>query len=1086
MRNDWIRIEDLSRFMIKGGIKQYHPDDPKHTSYWRKLKGMCIEGLWGEDFNGFRYMPGRLFFYGHFCTIIDTDEEEKVRRRFRPSISDLEWERAYLYLEAEGFSGWRDDDLYTSNHKIFTIKKSKATVDELSNPALFRSDGRFKEFINPRDNIRMIHKQSKGLPYYSNPTANILEMGSRSGGKMESIDNQLLTNRGWIRMGNITLDDKVYGRDGKLHNITAIHPQGKQRIWRITFQDGRTIDCGAEHLWVVKLCSGIEKVISTEDMYCEGLTYQAKKGHVYKYRVPNCQPIQFDTKELPIDPYILGCLLGDGTMTTKTPNLAKVGNRLTQALKELEVNKKCSEKFIPEIYLNGDIEQRFELLRGLIDTDGSVNTDGCTEFTNTNYKLACQVASLCRSLGIRCKLIEGTKEGELSTIKGHTFKSKTCWRVLMNTTKDVAKLPRKLNRIKNKKPTLSQDFVAIVKIEKTEEFIEQQCITVDNEDHTYITKDYIVTHNSYFYSLAGAKYRIVFDGIKYYTDENRMNPPEIDIVVGSGRTDKSSEFCAKIESSMNELAINNELGTWGKPGDTDYEPSPLFKQMNGSLKPNNKENPWIHEYDMKVGGRWLSGFGTKTKLYHVTYSSQKKDGAEAAAGGRYTDLYYEEIGLLEKLIEAYNSNRATVATGNQFGVQVFLGTSGNMETVGPAKKMFTHPKDYQVLSYPDQYEGSGEIGLFLPAYMTHREFKDKNGNTNIEEALAHFQKRRDEAAMSDDPSVLRVEKMNHPIIPSDMWQTGKGYILPSAEAEEREKQLMKNNLYEKIGTPIILREDSSKRNGVDYNIHHNAEPFYEFPLETNSNRIDISGAVMIYSMPIEERGEVPSDMYVFTHDPYVSDEIDKGGSLGTVHVWLNPKYWDKYLTDSPLVATYIGKAKGGKREFYSNLEKLMAFYGNPVRGLWYEANRGEYCRGYFHKKGKAKLLGLRPQYEKGDAVYEKQVTQYGYIVGNRVAKLTMLDDLSDFLLKPIPSLNNKLVIETLPCIFTIRQIKLYDIDGNFDAVSSILGFPLYIREEEHRLQKEMSIKRGKRNPLAFLSVNSKLMPKINKHVEQWQ
>ncbi len=241
-------------------------------------------------------------------------------------------------------------------------------------------------------------------------------------------------------------------------------------------------------------------------------------------------------------------------------------------------------------------------------------------------------------------------------------------------------------------------------------------------------------------------------------------------------------------------------------------------------------------------------------------------------------------------------------------------------------------------------------------------------------------------------------------------------------------------------------------------------------------------------MPVEERCEVINDMYVFTHDPYVSDDWAEGGSLGTVHVWLNPKYWNKYLVNSPLVATYIGKPRGGKKEFYENLEKLLAFYGNPLRGLWYEANRGEYCRGFFHKKGKAKLLSLRPQYEKGDNIFGKAVTQYGFIVGNQVAKLAMLDDLADFLLKPIESMNNKLVIETLPCIFTLRQIKLYEPkDGNFDAVSSIMGFPLYIREEEHRMLNEMKSKRIKKNPLAFLSVNSKIMPKIEKHYNrEWQ
>jgi len=774
MREQWIRIEDLSRFMLKDGVRILHPDDPRHTPYWQKLKKMAIEGFWGEDFGKLRYMPGRLFFYGNFGTI-ELTMDDNTRELGRPLVSDLEWERSYNFLEAEGFSGWNNDDKYTSNHIIKKIKKNYSNSSVTSNPNLFMSNGKFKEFIPPRENIRMLHEKDLGAPLYQNRTLNIIEMGSRGGGK------------------------------------------------------------------------------------------------------------------------------------------------------------------------------------------------------------------------------------------------------------------------------------------------------------------------TYYYSIAGAQYRMCFDGIKYYTEKARTNPPTAKVLVGSGRTDKSSQFVGFTEVSMDELAKDPKLGAWGQVGDPDYQPSPFYKDMKGNLKANNKENPWRHEYEMKMNGRWTGGHGSKSAIIHVNYSTQKRDGAEAGAGGSYMDVYYEEIGLTELLIEAYGSNRATVQRGGQqFGTQIFLGTSGNMETVIPARQVFTHPRDYDCLEFPDYWEGSNEpIGFFLPAYITNRKFKDKNGNTLIEEAKEYYMIERSKAAESDDPSILRAEKMNHPMIPSDMWQTNRGHILPAKEAEERIKELAKDNLYQKIGTPIKLHWDTSKRDNIDYSVDHNAEPFYEFPLETNSMRQSLEGAILMFTPPIEVAGEVPNDMFVFTHDPYVSDEWDKGGSLGSVHVWMNPKYWDKYLAGSPLVATYVGKAKNGKREFYSNLEKLMAFYGNPKRHLWYEANRGEYCRGYFHKKKKQDLLCIRPQFEKGDSIYGRTVTQYGYIVGNQIAKISMLDDFADFLLKPIESLNGKLVIETLPCIFSLRQIAAFDLkEGNFDAVDSMLGFPLYIREEEHKMIQEVRRKGNNKNPLSFLSVNPKMLPKVHKHLLQ--
>lgn len=187
-KKDYIRIENLAQFLIKE-IKTYHPDDPRHTPYWASLKKKCIEGIWGNEFGGYRYMPGKLFFYGNFGTILDVNEEQNTRTAIKPLIRDIEWERSYMVLEAEGFSGWSEDDEFTSDYWVNNLNKaslpSAHVIDKWAPSkkkrylALLKKDGTLKTFISPRENIRSIHKNPKGVPLYWNPTKNISELGAR-------------------------------------------------------------------------------------------------------------------------------------------------------------------------------------------------------------------------------------------------------------------------------------------------------------------------------------------------------------------------------------------------------------------------------------------------------------------------------------------------------------------------------------------------------------------------------------------------------------------------------------------------------------------------------------------------------------------------------------------------------------------------------------------------------------------------------------------------------------------------------------------------------------------------------------------
>ncbi len=595
---------------------------------------------------------------------------------------------------------------------------------------------------------------------------------------------------------------------------------------------------------------------------------------------------------------------------------------------------------------------------------------------------------------------------------------------------------------------------------------------------------------SYYTALAELEYRFVFNNVKSYKEF--INPRKRKLskqCVGAGETTKSSDLLSKVKISQDAKTRTDNpffreiFGIWGKDeSDPEFKPCPFYRKASGNFDCPNKKNPYRNEYKVFINGEWKPR-GSGSSIVHVNYNSKKGKGAQAATGGRYDFMDYEEVGEMDNYVEAKGSNENCVKRGIRFGVQWAQGTSGNIEYIIGTKEVFLNPQDYNILSFKNQngVEGKeGKTAYFLPNYMVLFHFKDENGNTDFDSAIKQVNEERRKASESKDPKVLTAKLMNEPCYTHEMWLTDKGYYLPYEEAAVREKELMTNNSYKTNYVPIELFWDSTTSSGVDYNILHNAEPHINFPIPKDMK--DPSGCVCIYEFPTPNKdGVIPNDMYHFVgYDNYVEQNLEYGGSLGVTYILKNPKYIPNGYTGNIIVASYIGKPSKGLDYYHEQQEKLLQLYGNPMRGLWFEKNRGELVREYYIRKNKTYLLCLTPQRVQSTSIYQRNMMSYGFIVGNQIAKINLIKMVHDWLLEETTfEINNvtetKKNIQRIPCLFLIRQIMQYNLKDNYDAVSALIGCVLGLREYQNEIEDKNNLKnQNKNNIFAGLLNNKKI------------
>ena len=379
---------------------------------------------------------------------------------------------------------------------------------------------------------------------------------------MYTEDGSIVTKR----HGDLVVGDVVFDRHGKPTKVVGIFPHKDVKMYRVTLTDGRTLDVGDEHLWSVYSAKDRQKynkgqnvlmrVMSTKDLVESGVVreYDKDKRRHLKWFIPMNGAVEWTERNVDVHPYVMGAMLGNGCLTLKPLTFSSTDEEVVHCisnylgaksymplkdnyswifeLPEKHGNQKyfyaadvfanypdvltySSNRRIPKDYMYGSIEQRWDLIHGLFDTDGSVTSDNRIRVSYSTFSegLALDVQNVLYSLGISSTInlnsrIREDGNGNVRELNEYTVRVKA-------SDEDKFKLftlERKLHVIRehmrtDKKRVKKYDFVGIADIQEIG-VQDAQCIYVDNKEHLYQAGQFVVTHNT---EMTKQLARILFD-----------------------------------------------------------------------------------------------------------------------------------------------------------------------------------------------------------------------------------------------------------------------------------------------------------------------------------------------------------------------------------------------------------------------------------------------------------------------------------------------------------------------------------------------------------------------------------------------
>jgi phosphate starvation-inducible protein PhoH and related proteins len=345
-------------------------------------------------------------------------------------------------------------------------------------------------------------------------------------GRAQPVDTPVLTPSGFRPIGELTVGDLVIGSNGEPTPVLGVYPQGRKKIYRLVTQDGASTLCSEDHLWAVKTPYDRRRdrpwrVVETKEM-----VGRLRTARYRKFELPLLsEPVALPRRDVPVDPYALGLLLGDGCLTgSTTPSLATedpelvesleslvpgvrarwksgpdqvldrvrppgtsiiVANPITDVMRELGLcGSRSNSKFVPEVYLHNAADVRLAVLQGLLDSDGGVVTQRdrtCrVQYGTTSPRLRDDVIALVRSLG-------GVAYARTRVADSFIVDMR------LPAGIEPFRLRRKLMQYRASGAGRPTRFIDRIEPVGTDEAV---CIQVAAADSLYVTEDYLLTHNT--------------------------------------------------------------------------------------------------------------------------------------------------------------------------------------------------------------------------------------------------------------------------------------------------------------------------------------------------------------------------------------------------------------------------------------------------------------------------------------------------------------------------------------------------------------------------------------------------------------
>lgn len=855
---------------------------------------------------------------------------------------------------------------------------------------------------------------------------------SRRRGYEQPNSEIVMTPYGETTIGNLRVGDLVIGRNGKPIRVIDVIPQGKKDIYEVGLHDHRSVRCGLNHLWGVYNTKNHYVVVNTKFLLDSNLKQRPNTPKsAYSYKLPEIQPVEYSKKDLLVDPYLLGLLIGDGSMCGSSLSFStddtellfyikfilgnkydikkcsgneygyiitskiKGCNQLLRDIRSLGLGVKSYDKFIPIEYKRGSIEQRLEIVRGLMDTDGTVSENGNARFTSSSERLIDDLAYVFRSLGVRCRKAKTNLGGKLTDFgNGHSSIVRDSWILSITTTTEIFRLQRKAKKLKRSgdKRILGRfNRIGIKSVKKLDYQEDCTCIYVDSDDHLYLTKDFIVTHNSFkSSSMACRNYHLIPKSKSYFVAD----------------TDEYLTKDGLINKAWQNTSFLNEHSE--------------FKKMSDKVnRPKHKRASFVDPEDNIEKGYMSEMMGITTN-----------DDPDKVRGKAGKLMLFEEGGKNKHLMYCYNIAKSSFEQGRRvFGTMLVYGTGGTEGAdFSGLLELFYNPIPYDIMHIKNIYDkaqNNAYCGYFSPEYINREDCYDTNGNSDVIKALIEILEDRNRVRHTSDSNVLVARKAEQPITPVEAVMKKEGSFFPVADIREYLANIIADERKFCSGHHVVdLVIDSLGTITPSISLK---TPIREYPIGRDISK---QGSIEIFEMP-DFSLKFNYWRYIGGIDPIDDDYALYSDSLGSIFIF------DRFKRR--IVAEYTGRPQSAN-EFYEICHRLLRFYNALAN---YENNKkGLFA--YFDQHHLLKFLCDTPKVLK-----DQDMIKDRGMYGNKLKGFNANEQINawgrrlqlDWMMQPAYESDGeekgKINLHTIRSIGYLKELLMWNPDANFDRVSSM-------------------------------------------------